>query len=320
MSSHALPVALFALLTGCSGSGLGSVAAYDDLEEGGARIVEGSPEALGMLAFLNDPATTFDVLDSQVGLDRRAAESILAHRNGPDGTLGWQHDDLFDSVGEVDRCYYVGADALRRIQAWATDHGYVALDDDAVLGTWDDVTFTVGEARATVELANTAGPDFLDDGLGLDRRAVDSIVDARPIQSVQHLAGLYYVGRSALDTLKGAAAGEPECDKPGWDTEYVYANGEEWRSRLPSGLVAIIDETLENDAWCGDDSRAVPASPRDSSGQPWFVKATVDRFECAERGYTIELGQPMAEYPDSIWYIEFEVSEDLAWFHSTCEI
>jgi hypothetical protein len=82
--------------------------------------------------------------------------------------------------------------------------GLVPSDDD-LLGSWDGVSFTVSEADATVAFANAASHDLLDHDLSLDRRAANSIVAAQPIESVEHLAGLYYVGRSALTTLKSSA-------------------------------------------------------------------------------------------------------------------
>ena len=65
----------------------------------------------------------------------------------------------------------------------------------------NDVSFTVAEAEAVVELSNTADPNTLDDKIGLDSRAAHSIVDARPVSTVQEISGLYYVGASALTKL-----------------------------------------------------------------------------------------------------------------------
>jgi len=274
------------------------------------RAIDGTPEAMGMLAFLNDAGTTFELLDIDVALDRRAAQSIMDWRNGIDRTYGTYDDRPFKSVDTVDYRYYVGPSALRKIEEWAFEHGWVPTNGDDILGTWDDVTFTVAEAEATVELANTAGANYMDDNLGLDSRAVNSIVDARPIASVHELAGLYYVGEGALDALKDDAAGQEVCETPGWDIEYVYADdSDEWRSTLPSGLVSVIDESLERDDWCDEGYE-----------QPWFVKATVDRFNCEEKGYTIELGQHMDAYHGIVWYIEFEVDGQFDWFHSACEV
>ena len=282
----------------------------DGVDEQGVRVQEGTPEALGMLDFLNDASTTFELLDDQVGLDRRAAESIIAHRDGPDGVLGWLSDDLFDDIAEVDARYYVGSTALDKIETWAVDHDWVAMGPDDVLGSWDGVAFTVAEAEATVQLANTGGRNYLDDDLGLDSRAVDSIFDARPIASVAELSELYYVGGSALNALKDASVGTPDCAVEGWDILYIYDEGDDaWRSQLPAEYVAVVDEVVQNNTWCGD-----------ATGEAWFVKATVDLFNCVEKGYTIELGQGMLEYPEISWYIEFEVDENFNWFLSTCEV
>jgi hypothetical protein len=170
---------------------------------------EGTPEGVGLLAFLNDESTTLEVLDYDVPLDRRSAYALAEYRLGNDGTWGTADDNVFDSVAEVDRVYWVGPKALARLTAFAETQGFVPEGDD-ILGTWDDVSFTVAEAEAVVELANTAGPNTLDDNVALDSRAADSIVDARPVSSVYEISGLYYVGTSALTKLKDYAEGEGE--------------------------------------------------------------------------------------------------------------
>lgn len=277
----------------------------------GARMVEGSPEALGVLALVNDASTTLAVLDVAVGLDLRAARAIIAHRDGPDGRFGTADDDRFGTIAELDACYYVGDAALGLLEAYAIDQGWVALDPDDVLGTWDGVTFTVAEAEATVELANTSGPAFLDDQVGLDSRAVDSILAARPIANVAQLSELYYVGQSALGRLKDAAAPAPACTVPGWDLVYVYPDeeGNGWREQVPAGLAATIDAALQHDDWCGD-----------AFGEPWLVKVQIDRFGCEDKGYVVELGQLVDGQHGLSWYIELEI--DLAFEHdgAVCEI
>lgn len=261
------------------------------------KLVDGTPAALGVLEFLNHDDTTFEVLDDEVGLDRRAAQSL--------SDFGTFHD-----VQQVDDCYFVGPAALEALEAYAHANDWVATEDGDHLGTWDDVAFTLGESDDVLELVNTSGATYLDDTVGLDSRAVDSILDARGLHTVLELSELYYVGTSALTKLKDAAAGEDACEAPGWDTEYVFDEGDEaWRTELPSGLVAVIDDTLTTDDWCGE-----------STGSPHFVKATVDRYNCEAKGYTIELGQGMLEYPEIDWYIEFEVNDEFDWFLSACEV
>jgi hypothetical protein len=91
--------------------GLGCAAASDesgDPEDGsfsGAKAdgfcaEEGSPEAVGILAFVNDPKTSVDLLDRAtsnggVGLDRRAAEGIV-------------EDRPFATLAELDLVPFVG--------------------------------------------------------------------------------------------------------------------------------------------------------------------------------------------------------------------
>jgi hypothetical protein len=172
-------------------------------------VADGSSEAIGVLALLNDGATTVDLLDFDIALDSRAAGNLVGHRDGGDDLFGTSDDDLFGDMTEVDDVRWVGASAIGKLAAYATDNGYVPLEDE-VLGTWDGVQFTVSEAEATVAFANAASHDLLDYDLGLDRRAVDSIVAAQPIASVAQLAGLYYVGHTALATLKDEALVSPE--------------------------------------------------------------------------------------------------------------
>lgn len=275
-----------------------------------SRIVEGSPEAIGLLALVNDGATTFELLDDGVGLDRRAASSIVHHRDGGDATFGTADDQPFEAVAEVDALYYVGESALQLLADFAWDQGLVPAEDEDVLGTWDGVTFTVAEADRVVELANTAGGSYLDDDLALDARAVDSIVGARPIATVQELAGLYYVGQTALTTLKEAAAGVPGCETPGWDITYVYADdSDQWRKEVPAELAALVDSLLAQDDWCGE-----------AYGEPWFVKATIDRFDCVDAGYTVELGQLVDAHHGLEWTIGFEVDAQLDTDGAVCEI
>ena len=38
---------------------------------------DGTPEAVGLLRFVNDESTTFEILDNDVPLDRRAAQNLV---------------------------------------------------------------------------------------------------------------------------------------------------------------------------------------------------------------------------------------------------
>ena len=167
---------------------------------------QGTPEGVGLLDFINASDTTQNLLDYTVGLDRRAAGNLIAHRDGGDRKWGTSDDDRFDTVDEVDEIRFVGPRTLDKLVSFALRQGFVP-DADDVLGEYDGVLFSVQEADATIKLVNILTADQLDVGLGLDIRAVDSIIKAQPVATVDALARLYYVGQSALLVLKEAATG-----------------------------------------------------------------------------------------------------------------
>ena len=99
-------VALAALSSGCAAAGSGARVA------GGARgsvwdVADSldSSQAGSVLAFVNHPSTTVDVLDHAVALDARAARNLVAGRP-------------FDDVSEVAAVPYLGPKSLRHLAAW----------------------------------------------------------------------------------------------------------------------------------------------------------------------------------------------------------
>jgi len=168
-------------------------------------LLDGTPEAVGALRFLNDAATTLVVLDTDVPLPSDAATNLVVHRNGPDGVHGTSDDDPFDDVAEVIGVRQIGPARLSAIAQYAAWAGFVPQGDE-LLGTYDGVAFTADEAMATLALVNGAGDTELDVEIALDRRAVDSILAARPIATILQLSALYYVGPSALLKLNAWAA------------------------------------------------------------------------------------------------------------------
>ena len=197
MNRLVLTTAVAALVTACVTDG--------DIASSEHAVVDDTPDAIGLLALLNDPATTVTVLDDQVPLDRRAATNLIAHRDGADGAFGTADDDRFDSVGEVDDVSYVGPSAMTALLAYAASHGYTPSGDD-LLGTYDGVPFTVAEGERALRAANDYSDGVLRYEAGLDPRAVNSIVNARPILSVRELAELYWVGKAMLQRLKDYTA------------------------------------------------------------------------------------------------------------------
>jgi hypothetical protein len=197
------------LLTACGPELSRDMDLSEDLrEDTTARTIwDGTPDGVATLVFLNSEACTFEVLDDEVPLDRRAAGNIIAHRDGGDRTLGTTDDDIYGGFTELDRVRYVGAVSIQRIVDHVADLG-MGLAGADVLGTYDGVTFTVDEAASTLKLVNSIDMVILDDDLAMNSIAVGSIQDALPIETIDGLSRLYYVGKSALNTLKAAANGE----------------------------------------------------------------------------------------------------------------
>jgi hypothetical protein len=163
-------------------------------------ITEGTPEAAGVLALLNDRSTTVNLLDIQVALDARAARAIVAHRNGGDGRFGTADDNRFDTIAEVDGVPRVGDATLQLILNYAAANGWIP-SGDPVYGTVEGVQLTVYEATDVLRVANGATFTELDIDAGLDARAAQGILDNRPYGLVEDVAAAPYIGASALRKL-----------------------------------------------------------------------------------------------------------------------
>jgi hypothetical protein len=200
-------VAIFGLaaLIGCGDVAEEQTSVFLETEAQGvlsSSLVDGTPDAVGILAWLNDESTSIDTLDFDAGLDKRAARFIIHHRNGPDMVFGTWDDNSFDTIEEVDAIKWVGPKTMLRLLGFAQEMGWVPGNED-VLGVYDRVAFTVDDSDAVLNFVNAASFEELDAILNV--RAVKSIVEGRPFSSVKRLSEARYVGSSALVTLKGSA-------------------------------------------------------------------------------------------------------------------
>jgi len=174
--------------------------AEDAFGTGSLALVDGQPDAIGLLRFLNDASTTFEVLDQDVRLDRRAAENLVAFRDGLDGEPGRR----FVSVDDVLGVRWVGPASVNRMLTYARAHGWIPEGDD-LLGVYKGVTFSVTEAELTLMVANVSPHAVLRDDVGLQTRTVNQIVAARPILSVEALSNVTWVGTVSLERLRSYA-------------------------------------------------------------------------------------------------------------------
>jgi len=184
------------------------------IAEVGATALSTPVERDAVLALVNDPNTDYELLDGQVGLDRRAARRIVEYRNGFDGVAGTADDEPFLTIEHLDDVPYVGLAALRRLLEYAEANGYLR---GVPLSPED-------RAKKTLALANDPWIDELklDHEVGLERRAASNIIahrngrDARPgtaddrrFESLAELDAVPYVGQAALARM----------------FDYAFANG-----------------------------------------------------------------------------------------------
>ena len=187
--------------------------AADDPSSQDYALSNGSAESVGVVRLLNSSEVDFTTLDVDVALDRRAARNLINRRNGADGVFGTADDSLYTDIEEVDAVSYIGSSALAKLLSYADANGYLPGPNE-VAGRYDDVTVTFAEQERILESVNAFSSETLDDDVDLDRRAVASIVEARPIMSMRELSELYYVGKSALTKLKAYDApvlGRQDC-------------------------------------------------------------------------------------------------------------
>jgi len=103
---------------------VGPVAMEAFLGYGQRVCAGGTPVEIGpdcaetrLLAWLNDPDTTFDDLQD-IDLQTLAATNLLATRNGDDGVAGTPDDFVFTTLAEVDAVPQVGPVAMETLLAW----------------------------------------------------------------------------------------------------------------------------------------------------------------------------------------------------------
>lgn len=240
-------LSLLSLAVGCVPSPEG-VDAIDSVQ---TSVLDGTPEAVGVLSVLNADETTVSVLDHDVPLNKRAAEQLIGWRDGADGQRYTYDDRAFQTMQQVDDVPWVGPAAIDALVAYAEAIGEVPEGDD-LLGTWDDTAFTVNEATATLQLVNEADFVVLDDDAALSSRAVDNIVAARPLATIAQLAAVPQVGPSAMGKLRDfAQAWAPVLE----DGAAGLGENCEREDACADGLVCL-GAISWGSGWCVEDSFA----------------------------------------------------------------
>lgn len=199
-TKHFLAVLLAFALAACAAPQPADDDTSSDPEQGqDVTLPETSPEASGILALLNDTGTDFTLLDETVGLDRRAAGNLIAHRDGADTLAATGDDDLFETLAEVDAIAFVGPAAVEALRSFVEHEGWATHAS----GNWEGVSFSAAQVSLALDLAGNADLERLDDTIGLDARAAENIIAARPIASMNQLAAIGFVGTASLEKIRG---------------------------------------------------------------------------------------------------------------------
>lgn len=237
-----------------------------DVSSGPARVGHGSSVAARISAadirdirLVLHPAGSFDRLDSLYACDRDPdcigdAPGIFLPLSPEqaDGATVW--DDVSVSF---------------ELFAPETEGGLGCVMVGDVAGTWEDVVFTYGEVEEVLDMVNQASFDELDLQVGLDRRAAENIVAARPIRDMNQLAAVAWVGPAALEDLREYVpiwTGVDEPERYALCPAYDWATGEiDTSSRIRLGAahgqwtVTMLDlgelsegATVDNCASCAD--------------------------------------------------------------------
>jgi DNA uptake protein ComE-like DNA-binding protein len=157
-------------------------------------------DAARVLDLVNYPGTDVGLLDTIVGLDTRAAENIIAYRNGADGIAPSGDDQLFEDIAELDAIAYVGDSAFTKLTEYATANP--APSAESVEG----VLFLGWESEAVVWGVNQATIEELDVEAGLELRAAESLIGhAGAFTSVTEMGPVTWVGGVALQMLRAHA-------------------------------------------------------------------------------------------------------------------
>lgn len=127
------------LATACTDAGVedGENAEFPSGKSDGG-IDEGSPEALGVLALVNDTAMTQAALKADAGVTSKVARNIVTHRDGADAKAGTADDNKFDTLAELDAIPFVGPVTLNALLEAAKDKGLVPTKGSAQI----DVMFS----------------------------------------------------------------------------------------------------------------------------------------------------------------------------------
>lgn len=157
-----------------------------------------------VLAFVNDPGTTRQLLDVDVALDRRAAENLVKHRDGADHRVMTRDDNVIGDLGELASISWVGDSAMNKIESYAVNNFCVPASSNAFNGLYEGIGFTQRQMEMSLTVINTATDQQLV-GVLRNKEAAQAVLERREITSLDELIEVPGIERKELVGLRAAS-------------------------------------------------------------------------------------------------------------------
>jgi hypothetical protein len=291
---HGVVFSIATLVAGCAADSEEPVDGRDDafLTAGKADVaIFTEDEALGILEAAN--TLTFAELDDVVGLDRRAAEGIVAVRSGADGVLGTADDARFATLQQLDDVPFVGVVAVQKLLAYAAAHDLLMpdfLDVDlvgAVIGLglanheqWDFTGAVSGDLERLLVEALLGDSPFADVVALLATAAARALAAPDPFGTATLLGGptvrLGDTATNTEDTFQPIFHGTPRFTRVAYEAQpriRVTLQDEDLFLHDDIGVVEITQRDLRN-AYRAGNVYAVPVADQ-SAAQLLFIRISV---------------------------------------------
>ena len=252
----------------------------DGKADGG--IEEGSPEALGVLALVNDKTLTASGLKAAAGVTTRVANNITKYRNGADGAAGTADDNPFDTLAELDAIPYVGPATLDALLEAARDRGLVgggAAKIDVIFSPQAaanshnaKIAQMIRDAKYTVDVAMYSYSDA-----GINAALTDAV--ARGVK-IRFLFETAREDKNITDPAMLAATKSGRLEAAGIDVRYV--------NKILHHKFAIIDGPRDEAARASTAKLATGSANWSSSAATQFDENTLFIENSAELAATFQ--------------------------------
>ena len=183
-------------------------------------IDEGSPEAIGVLALVNDTSLTAAKLKTAAGITTRVSTNIVKHRDG--ASAATTDDDPYDTLAELDAIPYVGPSTLNALLDAARDRGLVGgaakievifSPQPAASAHTAKIATLIREATKTVDIAIYSYSDA-----GIASALADAVTSGVKVRFLYEVAG---EDKKIVDATARAASKSGRLEAAGVDVRYV---------------------------------------------------------------------------------------------------